>query len=52
VIVSKIASSDIDNMGFAVAISSVLEFLEWAKSPENNMFRKHLSFTYTILNKA
>ncbi|NLZ25631.1 MAG: trypsin-like serine protease [Clostridiales bacterium] len=52
VIVSKIASSDIDNMGFAIAISSVLEFLEWAKSPENNIPREPLDFTYTILNKA
>ena len=43
VVESKLASDDIDNMGFALSAETLHDFIEWASQAEHNTLRQKLS---------
>lgn len=48
VVESKLASEDIDNMGFALSASTVRSFIDWAKLAANNTTGKNLTINCTF----
>ena len=42
VVESKLASDDIDNMGFALSANTLYDFINWAKQASNNTFKRDI----------
>lgn len=52
VVESKLTSSNIENMGFAVSAGTLVNFIEWSKTPANNEFGKALTVPYITQAKS
>lgn len=46
VVESKLVSTDIDNMGFALSANTLLDFISWASQPENNKQNEQLDIAF------
>lgn len=46
VVESKLVSTDIDNMGFALSASTLRDFITWASEASNNQLNKQLDIQY------
>ncbi len=49
IVESKLVSSDIDNMGFALNAQTIVDFISWASEAQNNTLSSDIYVNYTLV---